>query len=43
VEADFRTARKAHPALLADGLAALRVQLEAAGFTTRDQTPICGF
>lgn len=31
VEADFRPARKAHPALLADDLAALAARLAAAG------------
>lgn len=31
VEADFRPARKAHPALLVDGLAALVMRLEAIG------------
>ena len=43
VEADFRPAKKAHPALLVDGLADLRAKLEAAGFTTRDGEPLEGF
>lgn len=37
IEADFRPARKAHPAMLVRGLAALSGRLEAAGVTvTRD-------
>lgn len=37
VEADFRAARKAHPAFLVHGLAALLSRLEASGVTiTRD-------
>jgi catechol 2,3-dioxygenase-like lactoylglutathione lyase family enzyme len=39
VEADFRPARKAHPALLVDDLADLSKKLEAAGFSvTPDDT-----
>jgi catechol 2,3-dioxygenase-like lactoylglutathione lyase family enzyme len=39
VEADFRPARKAHPALVTDDLAALSQTLEAAGFpVTPDDT-----
>lgn len=40
-EADFRPARKAHPALLVDDLAALAAALEAGGMTLRwdDELP----
>ncbi len=39
VEADFKPARKAHPALVTDDLEALSRKLEAAGFpTTPDDT-----
>jgi catechol 2,3-dioxygenase-like lactoylglutathione lyase family enzyme len=37
VEADFRPARKAHPALLVDGLAALIERLQAAGCPVIDE------
>lgn len=43
VDPDFRPATKAHPALLVDDLAGLRAKLEAAGHTTRDDTPIEGY
>ena len=43
VEADFRPARKAHPALLADGLVALRQRLIAAGVEVVDDEPLPGF
>jgi catechol 2,3-dioxygenase-like lactoylglutathione lyase family enzyme len=43
VDADFRPARKAHPALLVRGLAALRQRLQAAGYTTRDDEPLEGY
>ncbi|WP_295632513.1 VOC family protein [Novosphingobium sp.] len=43
VEADFRPARKAHPALLVDGLARLTERLKAAGCTVRDDELLEGF
>jgi catechol 2,3-dioxygenase-like lactoylglutathione lyase family enzyme len=43
VDVDFRPARKAHPALLVRGLAALRQRLQAAGYTTRDDEPLEGY
>jgi catechol 2,3-dioxygenase-like lactoylglutathione lyase family enzyme len=43
VEADFRPARKAHPALLVGDLAALVGRLRAAGCETRDDEPLEGF
>lgn len=39
----FRPARKAHPALLVDGLAALVEQLRAAGVNVRDDDPLEGY
>lgn len=42
VEADFRPARKAHPALLVDGLGALRRRLVAAGVAVRDDEELEG-
>ena len=42
VEADFRSARKAHPALVVRGLAALRKRLEAAGCVVTDDEPLEG-
>ncbi|MDC3962826.1 VOC family protein [Polyangium jinanense] len=42
VEADFHPARKAHPGLLVDGLAALVEGLRAAGVTVVDGPPIDG-
>ncbi|MCU1489696.1 MAG: glyoxalase [Acidimicrobiaceae bacterium] len=42
VEADFRPARKAHPALLVDDLAALVASLRAAGVAVRDDEPLEG-
>lgn len=45
VEADFRAARKAHPAFLVDGLDGLdglRARLEAAGAETSDDVPVEG-
>lgn len=36
VDADFRPARKAHPALVVDGLDRLVARLRAAGVTVRD-------
>ena len=41
VEADFRPARKAHPALLVRGLRALVERLRAAGVDVRDE-PLAG-
>jgi len=43
VESDFSPARKAHPALLTDDLAALRQRLEAAGVEVVDDQPLPGF
>ena len=42
VEADFRSAKKAHPALLVDDLAAMAVALEAAGLTVIPDDPVGG-
>ena len=42
VEADFRPARKAHPALLVAGLAALSARLAAAGLEVRPDTELAG-
>ena len=43
VEADFRPARKAHPALLVRGLPALRERLHAAGYILGDDEPLEGY
>lgn len=43
VEADFRPARKAHPAFLVDDLAALALALVAAGHSTRTDEPLEGY
>lgn len=43
VEADFRPARKAHPAFLVSDLAALVAALEAAGHPTRNDEPLPGY
>ncbi len=43
VEADFRPARKAHPALLVDGLDALVARLVAAGVAMSSDQPLEGF
>lgn len=43
VEADFRPARKAHPALLVDDLGGLQARLQAAGFPVRDGDGVEGF
>ncbi len=43
VEPDFRPARKAHPALVVDDLAALRAALAAGGHATRDGEPLEGW
>jgi catechol 2,3-dioxygenase-like lactoylglutathione lyase family enzyme len=42
VEADFRPARKAHPALLVDDLPALVAVLAAAGHEVREDEPLEG-
>jgi catechol 2,3-dioxygenase-like lactoylglutathione lyase family enzyme len=42
VEADCRPARRAHPALVVEGLGALRARLEAAGHPTRDDIALPG-
>ena len=42
VEADFRLARKAHPALLVDDLTALRARLEAAEVVVIADLPVDG-
>jgi catechol 2,3-dioxygenase-like lactoylglutathione lyase family enzyme len=42
VEADFRPARKAHPASRVRGVGALRARLEAGGWTVRDDEPLEG-
>ena len=43
VEDDFRPARKAHPALVVDDLAALTARLEAGGHPVRDGDGVDGF
>lgn len=43
VDPDFRAATKAHPALLVDDLAALRLRLEAAGCEASTDKPIAGY
>jgi len=43
VEADFRPARKAHPALLVNGLDTLRARLEVAGAEVTDDAPLPGY
>jgi catechol 2,3-dioxygenase-like lactoylglutathione lyase family enzyme len=43
VEADFRPARKAHPALLVRGLAELRRALADGGYAIRDDEPLDGY
>jgi len=43
VEADFRPAAKAHPALLVDDLARLEAQLAAAGVEVRDEGGLDGY
>jgi catechol 2,3-dioxygenase-like lactoylglutathione lyase family enzyme len=42
-EADFRPARKAHPALLVDDLDALVARLGEDGIAVRDDEPLEGF
>ena len=43
VEAEFRPARKAHPALLVRGLGSLVEALRAAGVPVRDDEPLEGY
>lgn len=43
VDPDFRPAKKAHPALLVDDLAAVRERLAAAGRVIRDDKPVAGY
>ena len=43
VEADFRPARKAHPAFVVSDIAALVAALEAAGHPTRNDEPLPGY
>jgi catechol 2,3-dioxygenase-like lactoylglutathione lyase family enzyme len=43
VEEDFRPARKAHPAIRVEGIAALRDHLEANGVPTRADEPLEGY
>ncbi|HSJ33727.1 MAG TPA: VOC family protein [Acidimicrobiia bacterium] len=43
IEADFRPARKAHPALIVDDLAALKLTLEEAGVAVAVDQPLPGF
>jgi catechol 2,3-dioxygenase-like lactoylglutathione lyase family enzyme len=43
VEADFRPARKAHPALLVENLEELKAALEAAGFAVTTDEPLAGY
>lgn len=43
VDADFRPATKAHPALLVDDLAGLRERMEEAGHPTADDKPLAGY
>ena len=43
VEADFRPARKAHPAFVVEGLAGLADRLAAAGHPARSEEPLDGW
>jgi len=43
VEADFRPAKKAHPALQVTDIAALRARMVAAGVTVKDDDALHGF
>ena len=43
VEQDFRPARKAHPALLVEGLAGLVEALRTKGYDILDDEPMAGF
>ncbi|MDQ0454960.1 VOC family protein [Rhizobium paknamense] len=43
VEADFRPARKAHPAFLVDDLARLERRVREGGYETATDVPLAGF
>jgi len=43
VEAEFRPARKAHPALLVADLPALQERLRSRGYSTREDEPLEGY
>ena len=43
VDADFRPAKKAHPALLVEDLAALMKTLKAGGYTMKTDEPLEGY
>jgi catechol 2,3-dioxygenase-like lactoylglutathione lyase family enzyme len=43
VEADFRPARKAHPALLVTGLRALSEKLRSCGYALKEDEPLEGY
>ena len=43
VEAEFRAARKAHPALLVEDLPALATSLKRLGYEVRDDEPLEGY
>jgi catechol 2,3-dioxygenase-like lactoylglutathione lyase family enzyme len=43
VDDDFRPARKAHPALLIEDLAALKTRIEAAGYRVQTDEPLEGY
>ncbi|GAB4129202.1 MAG: VOC family protein [Roseiflexaceae bacterium] len=43
IEADFRPARKAHPALLVDTLDHLVERCQQAGYTTSSDVPLAGY
>jgi catechol 2,3-dioxygenase-like lactoylglutathione lyase family enzyme len=43
VDNDFRAARKAHPALLVQDLAALKARIEAAGYSFNTDEPLAGY
>ena len=43
VEADFRPAKKAHPAFRVEGLAALKAALAAGGYTMKTDAPLEGY
>lgn len=43
VDADFRAAKKAHPALLVDDLAALKSALAAGGYKMKDDEKLEGY
>jgi len=43
VESDFRSARKAHPALIVEDLATLKAAIEAAGYGLKSDEPLAGY